>query len=158
MRTRLSLVVLTLLAFASLCFGQSDKGKSKSADMAKGSLEQTLIAEEKALWEAWKNKDAKTFEQWLADDSVYVHNTGVDGKAEEVKSIADPNCEVKSYALDNFKLTMLDSDAALLTFRATQDFMCSGKAGPTAVQASSIYVKRKGKWLNWFHQETPAAP
>ncbi|MGA9998460.1 MAG: nuclear transport factor 2 family protein [Pyrinomonadaceae bacterium] len=160
MRTRLPLVIFTLLVCASVCFGQSDTGKtakSKSAEMAKGSLEQTLIAEERALWEAWKNKDAKPYEQWLAEDSVYVHSTGVDGKASEIKGIADPTCEVKSYALDNFKVTMLDKDAALLTFHATQDFACGGKAGPTAVQASSIYVKRNGKWLNWFHQETPAA-
>ena len=160
MRTRLPLIIFILLVCASLCFGQTTASKtarSQSAGMAKGSLEQTLIAEEKALWEAWKNKDTKTFEKWLTDDSVYVHNTGVDGKAEEVKGIADTTCEVKSYALDNFKMTMIDRDAALLTFHATQDFTCGGKAGPTAVQASSIYVKRNGKWLNWFHQETPAA-
>jgi len=50
----------------------------------------------------------------------------------------------------------LNQDAAILTFSATQDATCGGVAEPSPVRASTVYVKRAGKWQAAFHQETPA--
>jgi hypothetical protein len=51
---------------------------------------------------------------------------------------------------------MLNQDVAILTFSATQDATCGGAAEPSPVWASTVFVKRGGKWLAAFHQETPA--
>jgi uncharacterized protein (TIGR02246 family) len=37
-----------------------------------------------------------------------------------------------------------------------QDAVCGGKTQPATVRASSVYVKRDGKWLNVFYTEIPA--
>jgi hypothetical protein len=52
---------------------------------------------------------------------------------------------------------MPDKNTALATYRATQDGVCSGQPMPKNVIASTVYVKRKGKWMGMLHQESPAA-
>jgi nitrogenase subunit NifH len=49
---------------------------------------------------------------------------------------------------------MLDSNTSLLRYEATQDAMCGGMQAPAKMYASSIDVKRNGKWMGMYHQET----
>jgi hypothetical protein len=63
---------------------------------------------------------------------------------------------VKSYELSDIKVTFFNSDSALLTYKGTQDGTCAGKTVPPSVWASSLYVRRGGKWYAASHQETPA--
>jgi hypothetical protein len=93
----------------------------------------------------------------LSEESIGVGDSGVAKKATIVKDIASSECEVRSYSLDNYEVVMLDPNTAILTYKADQDATCKGKAVPARVWASSVYVKRGGKWLNAFHQETPVA-
>ena len=154
MKKHLPLAVIILLVFVSLCSAQNGNKSKAGADTA--SLEAMLIRQEKELWEAWKNKNAAPFEKALPADAVMVDASGVGTKGQVVKEISNNPCEIRGYSLSNFKVTMINKDAAILTFKATQDFTCDGKAGPTPIYGSSIYVKRGGQWLNIFHQETPA--
>jgi hypothetical protein len=50
-------------------------------------------------------------------------------------------------------MTMVDADAAFLTYKGIADGACAGKPIPT-VWASSLWVNRKGKWVAFSHQET----
>jgi len=65
-------------------------------------------------------------------------------------------CEVKTYELSDLKVTFLNSSAAILTYKSTQDAICGGQQVPATVWSSSAYVLRGGKWLAASHQETPA--
>ena len=156
MMKRMLTVALVVLVAAGVASAQMNANKGSKA--GKSSVEDQLISMEKQAWEAWKNKNGGFFQTFLADDALLVSPTGVEGKAASVKSISSMPCEVKGYSLDNFKLTMIDKDTALLTYSAKQDYSCNGKAGPPQVWASSVFVKRNGKWLGVFHQETPAEP
>jgi hypothetical protein len=51
---------------------------------------------------------------------------------------------------------MLAKDTALMTYKATQDAVCNGKKSPPVQWASSLYVKRGGKWVNAFYQTSTA--
>jgi hypothetical protein len=53
---------------------------------------------------------------------------------------------------------MLSRDSALLTYRSTYDIVCGGKPEAGPLRASTIYVRRGGRWLIAFHRELPAAP
>ena len=145
------MIVMIAIAASSVAFGQMKPSKDKN-----NSVEAQLIALEKQAWEAWKNKNGSFFQSNLSDDTVGVGAGGVDNKAQIVKDISGGGCEVKSYSLDNFKLVMLEKNTAILTYKAMQDATCNGKTIPAAVWASSMFVKRGGKWLAAFHQETPA--
>jgi hypothetical protein len=51
----------------------------------------------------------------------------------------------------------IDKDTALLTYKLDADATCGGKKAPGSAYASSLWVKKNGKWLTAFHQQTPAA-
>ncbi|PYS72608.1 MAG: hypothetical protein DMF73_07905 [Acidobacteria bacterium] len=146
MKRHLPLAALVVLVFAAFCVAQdatpspSPAAKPKPR-MSKAALMKKLSANENALWNAWKNKDAKPFNMWLAVDSVMVGEQG----------------EVKSFSLSDWKLTMVNADAAFLTYKGSADGTCGGQAIPT-VWASSLWVNRKGKWQAFSHQETPVKP
>jgi opacity protein-like surface antigen len=153
MKRILAAAALAVL-FAAPALGQkSDKGAG-GGDAVKS----TLVALEKQAWAAWSKKDANFFRTFLAEDAVNNGRGGVENKEQIIRDVADSKCEVKGYALDDgsFKVTMLDADAAILTYRATQDFVCDGKPGPTPVWVSAVYVRRGGKWKNMLYHETQA--
>jgi len=143
-------VAVALLSFATFGFGQGTKNKNSD-------VEQKLTNSEKQLWEAWKNKDAAPFKQYLTDDSIMVDQTGiVHGKDKALDGMAKMPCDVNSYTLGDTKVDWLDKDTALLTYKAESDATCGGQKVPPSVYASSIWVKKGGKWLANFHQETAA--
>jgi hypothetical protein len=160
MKRHLPLAAGILLVFASVCFAQppaqataSPSPKPKPA-MSKAQILKKLSATEKKLWEAFKNKDAKPFKATLAADSLAVGENGIETKDDTVKMMASMPCDVKSYELSDWKLTMINSATALLTYKGKTDGTCAGTAVPT-VWCSTIYANRGGKWLAVFHQETP---
>ena len=162
MKRHLPLAALALFVFASVCLAQpqataspSPAAKPKPA-MTKAQMLKKLSAMETKLWEAWKNKDSKPFQATLASDSIMVGDSGTATKAATVKEIASMPCDVKSYSLSDWKLTMINSGAALLTYKGTQDATCGGTTAPPAIWASSVWVNRGGKWQAFSHQETPA--
>jgi hypothetical protein len=159
MKRYLPLAALLLLAFASVSFAQPTPASSPSPKpkpvMSKARIQKTLIAAETKLWEAFKNKDPKPFKATLTADSVGVGEMGVESKADLLKEIVSGGCDIKSFSLSDFKLTTVDGNAAVLTYKGVSEGTCGGKAIPT-VWASTVYVRRGGKWLAVAHQETPA--
>ena len=117
-------------------------------------LEEALTALEKQSWEAWKNRDGKFFEGFLSDDHVELSFGGPMNKATVVRSVGSPMCEVKSYEVDRFKLTVFDADTAVLTYHAAQDTTCVGIPVPSPVWVSSLYLKRNGRWVNALYQQS----
>jgi hypothetical protein len=158
MKRHLPLAVLCVLAFTTFCFGQeataspSPSPKPKPR-MNKAQVLKKLQANETAMWNAWKNKDSKVFNAMLTADSIMIGGQGTAGKKDVAGAMSAMPCEVKSFTLSDWKVTMADSDAALLTYKGVADGTCAGKPIPN-VWASSLWVNRKGKWMAFSHQET----
>ena len=160
MKRYLPLAALVLLALASISFAQTPAASPSPAPatkpaMSKAQIRGRLIATEKKLWEAWKNKDAKPFKATLSADSVMIGDSGVSGKNEAIKDLTSAPCEVKSYELSDFKVTFPSAGTALLTYKGAAEGTCGGAPIPKT-WASSLYVNRGGRWLAAAHQETPA--
>ena len=160
MRNQAPLVVGLLLSCASLAFAQQPTPAASPAApkpaMSKAQSQKIIISTEKKLWEGWKNKNYKPFRPYLTADSVNVGEQGVASKNDIRKAFESMNCDVRSYELSDIKVVFLDSDAALITYKATQDATCGGETVPAAIWATSTYVRRGGKWLAASHQETTA--
>src|SRR5256714_13978215 len=165
MKRYLPLAAILIMAFATVSFAQPQATASPSPATAakpkprmnKAQILKKLSANETALWNAWKNKDAKPFNMWLAAGGAVVGDQGVAGKKDIASGMASMACEVKSFTLSDWKLTMVDADAAFLTCKGVADGTCAGTAIPT-VWASSLWISRKGKWQAFSHQETPVKP
>jgi hypothetical protein len=160
MKKYLPLAFTLLLALASVSLGQTaapSPSPSPKPAMSKAQIQRSLIATEKKLWEAWKNKDAKPFKATLASDAVMVGSNGVADKASSVKEITSMECSVNSYTLSDFKMTMVSPTVAFLTYKGGADGKCGGADIPAA-SASSVYVNRGGKWYAFSHQESNIKP
>lgn len=160
MKKYLPFAFTLLLALASVSLGQTaapspSPSPAPKPAMSKAQIQKILIATEKKLWEAWKNKDPKPFKNTLAADSVMIGESGVAGKADSITAITSPACDVKSYTLSDFKVSWASSSVAVLSYKGTPDGTCAGVAIPAA-WASSIYVNRGGKWYAFSHQESLA--
>ena len=158
MTKRLPLVIVLTLVLTSLAYAQEATPSPSPAPkpaMTRAQSQRIIIATEKKLWEAWKNKDTKPFKANLSADSIMIGDSGVANKTEAIKAM-ESGCEVKSYELSDIKVTFLNSSAAIITYKGTQDATCGGQQVPPAIWASSAYVMRNGKWLAASHQETPA--
>ena len=121
-----------------------------------GGLEDTLIALEKKSWEAWKNRDGKFFDEFLSDDHLEIGFGGIANKAAVVDMVGSPVCTVKSYTVDKFKCTQIDTNVAALNYYAAQDTVCYGKPVPSPVWVTSLFVKRGERWVNVLYQHSEA--
>jgi hypothetical protein len=117
-------------------------------------LKETLIDLEKKSWEAWQNRDGSFFQGFLSDDHVEVGFGGLTDKANVVTFVGSPVCTVRSYSVEQFKLTVFGPNTALLTYHAAQDTTCGGHAVPSPVWVSSLFIKRGNRWLNAVYQQT----
>jgi hypothetical protein len=121
------------------------------------SLSDTLIALEKQSWVAWQGHDGDFFDHFLSDDHVEMQGGGPGSKAAVVAGVRG-GCTVKSYALDHFQVVQFSADTALLTYRSEQDTTCGPNAVPvpSPVWATSLFVKRDGRWQNALYVHSPA--
>jgi hypothetical protein len=157
-------LLTSLFLLASLSLAQTgakadarSKTKPHAASQKVEDMMDSFQLMEKGLWEAWKNRDAKPFDQHLTANAVMIDGNGVADRAAILKSITA--CDVKNYTLGDFKLNKIDSDAALLTYNATGvDASCDGQKVPENIIASTLFTKSGGTWRMAVHQETPATP
>ena len=159
MKVRLVFAIVLTFVFASIARSQEPTASPSPAPkpaMSRAQSSRTIIATEKKLWEAWKNKNFKLFRSTLSADSIMIGDSGIANKTDALKGMESAPCEVKTYELSDLKVTFLNSSAAILTYKSTQDANCGGQQVPALVYSSSTYVMRGGKWLAASHQETPA--
>lgn len=141
-------VVLGLVGFTPIL-------ADEAGDRAK--LRDALMEREKESWEMMKKKDVPALRDFLADDVVLIFNDGARlSKAEFLK--LTPDFKLESYAIEGkADIVVLTPDAATLIYRITYtSAIKDDKPRKVTVLSSSTYVRRGGKWLNVFYQETPA--
>ncbi|HKB39930.1 MAG TPA: DUF4440 domain-containing protein, partial [Gemmataceae bacterium] len=63
--------------------------------------------------------------------------------------------KLTEYAAAKTRVTLLDREAALVTYELTLKGTFKGKEVPRKSFASAVWVKRDGRWLETFYQETP---
>lgn len=115
---------------------------------------EALTALETKANEAWKNKDAKFWDAFLADNFVGVAPDGKRyGKADVAKMMADDKCEVKSYSFSDQHVTPVGADAAVITMKVTSDYTCNGKPGPSPAISASVYERSGNDWKGAYHNE-----
>ena len=124
-----------------------------SAD-SRSNLDERVIANERAVWESVKQKDAARFSGLVADDARMIFDTGILTKADFLKSL--PDRTILDYKLESFTVLKPNSQTVILIYEATRSGLNKGKPfPPTSVHEASVWVLRKGQWIAVLNQETP---
>ncbi len=108
-----------------------------------------LVKVELALWEAWKEHDAKKLDALMAKDVSFVNifGTYLGTKADAMKDWTGANCQVKSVSVTDGIATALSPTVEMLTRKGTADGTCGGQnIGGTVIWGVSIYVKDGDAW------------
>ena len=116
-----------------------------------------MLAVERAVWEAWKDHDAKRLEDLTARDISFINIFGTHfaSKVDALKDWSGVGCDVKSVGVNDAVGTMLSPTVGILTFKGTADGSCYGqKVGP--IWGTSVYVKDGDTWKWTFGINLPA--
>jgi len=130
-----------------------DTAKPTAPDAGTG----TLLAIEGAVWEAWKDHDAKGISDLVAEDISFINIFGIylANKAEALKNWSGTGCDVKSVGVTDAAATMLSPTVGILTFKGAADGTCYGqKVGP--IWGTSVYVNDGDAWKWTFGINVPA--
>ena len=154
-----SLVAVSAFSFAGCAppAGNSNVNTNSNTNAAPKAVAPTadaLVAMDTKAYEAWKNKDGKFFEGYLADNFV---GFGDDGKrptrSEAIKMISEHKCDLKTYALTEPHVTPAGADAAVLTYKATADGTCEGQKIPSPMAVATVFVRSGDTWKVAYHNE-----
>lgn len=121
----------------------------------------SLLALDRQANEAFFQGDAAYFEGLLSDRFVMLGPGGARmDKAATTGMVAGASCDVKdAWTLDEPRLSPIDADTYVLTYRGTFDGTCTtdGRTveAPSPVRAASVWVRSGGEWLAAFHGENP---
>jgi uncharacterized protein (TIGR02246 family) len=153
-RFALALVSVITLAPAPLTGGGVHQAPPDKLRPGPEGLAATLTDLEKKTWAALQGRDAEAIKALWADDFVGVLASGLRrGKAEILKTL--PDLTITSYELEEPRAVPLAPGATLLTYRLNRRSTFKGRELPPACYASSVWVRRDGRWRIAFYQETP---
>ena len=152
---------LFLVALLTVSMTASLMAQTGNKQVATGSksTEEMLISYEKQSWEAVKRKDYKTFESFLADDFYDLFANGQGVTKSELLQNYIRGVNLIDYSLSDFKVIMLNDDAAIVVYTAlahgTESQAKSRKVEVSEIHAAvtSGWAKRNDKWLNVFYRE-----
>jgi uncharacterized protein (TIGR02246 family) len=107
------------------------------------------------LNDAFKKQDAEAIKKLMTDDhtAVTTYYGGAVSRAEQVASLAD--LKLSEYTSAKTKVTVINKETALVTYESMMKGTFKGKPVPAKTFASAVWVKKDGRWLEAFYQETP---
>ncbi len=147
--------IACLLCLSVVGFAQGSGNSSKPLNP----LEQTLIANTKAVPEAQKSKNVDFLKRRLTDDFVFVGSEGrLHDKEEIVEGARDG--ELKDFYAYNLRVLPVDDEAAVVTYDCIIH-MPEGDApgmAPRYQHFSDLWVKQDDQWRLKFQQATAARP
>lgn len=152
---RRSLAGAAVLAFAGPVLADPTARAQDQPDTVK--LREELMALERQSWDYMKTRNRAALRRFLAEDLLQIYS---DGSRYYKGSFLDymTNYRLDSYDIaPTYAVRAISPDVAALVYRVTSrgtprfDRMKTDK-----VLATSLYVRRDGRWTSVLYQETPS--
>ena len=145
MKRRVIICGVALATAVSNCFAASTPARQ----MKTAHKEAAIIALEKVVTEAFKNKQVETFKKYLAPEFVGLDAEGfknVDGELADV-----PKYDVRDNSFANMKVTFPSASMAVVTYQVTTQATRDGQDASGVYNVASVWTKRERKWRLVFH-------
>jgi hypothetical protein len=142
--SRLLLLAVLMVALMRDACVQMRNQRNRSEKL---SPSDTLIAYENETWNLIKRKDLKGFARYLAED---FHDIFPDGEERTKSELLEflSGADLKDYRLSNFRVTMLNQDAAIVTYQVDANAFIQGREISMKNSVTSGWAKHGGRWLN----------
>src|SRR5262245_2529389 len=154
MKTEFILCCFSLVAAASISFSQQQSPSpsptpSPFKTLRSATKEATIVKMEKAVTEAFKNKQTEVFRKYLAPEFSAIDAGGVKDADAEVADMQQT--DLSNYTFADMKVTLLSPKTALATYKVTTQSTSSGRDTSGIYYAATVWNKRGGKWLAVSH-------
>src|SRR5436190_19988973 len=107
MKTQFSLLCVSFIAVAPVCFSQASPTKP-----AKSASNQAAITDlEKSAWESYKNKQADAFRKLMSKDYYGTYSEDIKNLDREVADMA--KTDLRDYSLADMKVVFPSADVAV---------------------------------------------
>jgi hypothetical protein len=153
MKRQFMVCCFSVIAAASVCLGQESPSPSPTPSPFKTlrsrTKEATIVKLETAITDAFKNKQAKAFRDYLAPEFNGIDAEGVKDVDAEVEDMQ--KTDLNNYSFADMKVTMLSPKMAVATYKVTTQSTSSGRDTSGTYYAATVWTKRTGKWLAVLH-------
>ena len=110
---------------------------------------EAIKAKETAAWQAFKDKNADAFKKVVDKDFRGIYEEGISNLQKELDDMQ--KWDMKSFALSDFKVTMVDANTATVTYKAKIEAKMGSEDESGAYNVGSVWSKQNGEWRNIFH-------
>lgn len=111
----------------------------------------TMMAKEKAAWQAFTDKKSDEFKKLVSPNVMAVYADGICNLQQEVDRM--PKVNIKSFAFSDFNLVMTNPDTAIVTYKAKVEGTAEGKDMSGNYNCGSIWQMKNGEWRAIFHSD-----
>ena len=148
MRTIAGMCAVIILSLSAVS-GQDTAGA------ATGEIDKAIVAREQALYQAIAKQDKASFQALVIGDGTWTTSSGF----VPMRLLADglDAFDITKFGIDNPRVTPLGADSALVVYARRGDGTFAGQRLAPAALASTVWVKRDGRWRALHHQETDLA-
>ena len=118
----------------------------------------TIMAKEKAAWQAFKDKNAADFKKVVDKDFRGVYAEGISNMEKELSDMQ--KWDMKSFAISDYTAFSDEKDVIVTTYTVKVEGTFEGKDASGTYSAGSVWKMEKGAWMAVFHtnvkEEKPA--
>jgi hypothetical protein len=146
MKRQFILCCFSLVAAASICFGQESPSPSPIPfkTIRSATKEALLMKLEKSVTDAFKNKQANSFRDYLAPEFSAIDAEGVKDADGEIADMQ--KTELSNYSFADMKAALLSPKLAVATYKTTAQSTSSGRDTSGTYYAATAWNKGGGKW------------
>jgi hypothetical protein len=151
MKREFILCCFSLVVAASICFGQESPSPSPTPfkTIRSATKEAAIVKLEKAVTDAFKNKQTKAFREYLAPEFNAIDAEGIKDVDAEIADMQ--KTDLSNYSFADMKVTLLSPKMAVATYKVTTQSTSSGRDTSGTYYAATVWNKRGGKWLAVLH-------
>ena len=135
MKKYLAYVVTVLVATIAVSIAGSDKD--------------TVMANEKAAWQAFKDKKADDFKKVVDKDFKGVYAEGQSDMKKELEDMQ--KWDMKSFTISDYSAFSDEKDVMVTTYTVKIEGTYEGKDMSGTYNAGSVWKQEKGAWMAIFH-------
>src|SRR3954468_13354198 len=117
---------------------------------------ETVMENEKAGWQAYKDKDAAAFAKVIDKDVRVLSSRGVSNFQQEVDNMK--RWDIKSFAISDYDSFSDEKDVIVATYKVSLQATVDGRDISGDYNVGSVWKLENGSWMTIFHTAAKAQP
>jgi ketosteroid isomerase-like protein len=139
------IICVAMATAVSTCVAAPTPGRQ----MKSAQREKAIVALERIVTEAFKNKQQETVKKYLAPEFVGLDAEGFKNVDSELADV--PKYDVRANSFADMKVAFPTANMAVVTYKVTTQATHNGQDTSGTYNVASVWTKRERKWRLVFH-------